>query len=91
MKTLTPHAHHGRQLTSTAVRRQRHAQSPQVPFCSRCQSDEYLIVESYTPPRVLRDGTTRAASASYTCGRCEQFSGHEVPSSWQPPGWFWYA
>lgn len=63
---------------------------PQVPWCRRCGTDEYLIWENYVPPRLLPTGALQPANISYTCSSCEQFSGHEVPASWVPPDWFWY-
>lgn len=64
---------------------------PQVPFCADCGTDQFLILESYAPRRILPGGSVRQANVSYTCGQCDQFSGHEVPADWEPPGWFWYA
>lgn len=66
-------------------------QASSVPVCVHCGTDQYLIVEEFTPQRLLPDGRNVAASASYSCSRCGYFGGHEVPASWTPVGWFWYA
>jgi len=64
---------------------------PTAPDCRQCGTDQYLIVEEFTPLRLLPDGQPVPANASYSCSRCGSFSGHEVPDSWRPAGWFWYA
>jgi 5-methylcytosine-specific restriction endonuclease McrA len=64
---------------------------PTAPYCQHCGTNQYLIVEEFTPLRLLPDGQRVPANASYSCSRCGSFSGHEVPDSWTPVGWFWYA
>jgi hypothetical protein len=64
---------------------------PELPFCETCRSDQYLIIEEFVPPRLQPGTGLTSAEASYSCLKCGQFSGHDVPSDWEPPGWFWYA
>lgn len=64
---------------------------PNAPDCQSCGTDQFLIVEEFTPYRLLPGGQRIPATASYSCSRCGSFSGHEVPDSWAPVGWFWYA
>ncbi|MFD1213479.1 hypothetical protein ACFQ36_15675 [Arthrobacter sp. GCM10027362] len=65
-------------------------QAREKPRCADCGSGDYLVFGDYVPARLLHDSQWSAASASYTCGQCGGNGGHEVPSSWVPPGWFWY-
>lgn len=59
------------------------------PHCEGCGTDEFIYLESYVPPLVGQDGSVKAlGEASYTCTRCEEFSGHKVPFTWAPAGWF---
>jgi hypothetical protein len=67
------------------------AHGPEVPFCLDCRSDEFLIFEDFVPARIQPNGLQNQANASYSCSNCGQFSGHQVPPSWTPPGWDWYA
>lgn len=65
--------------------------APAVPFCPACGTDEFLLIEDYVPARILPDGQNKPADVSYSCSKCGQFSGHEVPPTWTPPGWNWFA
>lgn len=59
------------------------------PYCEGCGTDEFIYLESYAPPVIRRDGTIKTlGEVSYTCTRCEEFSGHKVPFTWAPAGWF---
>jgi hypothetical protein len=59
------------------------------PTCDRCGTDEFIYLESYIPPVYRRDGAVRTlGEVAYTCTRCENFSAHNVPASWTPPGWY---
>ena len=63
----------------------------EVPFCTACDSDGFLVYEDFIPARTRSCGQVSSSSVNYTCTRCEQYSGHGVPEGWSPPGWFWYA
>lgn len=59
------------------------------PNCDKCGTDEFIYLESFVPPKYRHDGTVRTlGEVAYTCTRCEEFSAHNVPSSWAPPGWY---
>jgi hypothetical protein len=59
------------------------------PTCDKCGTDEFIYLESYIPPVYRRDGVVRTlGEVAYTCTRCEDFSAHNVPASWTPPGWY---
>jgi hypothetical protein len=59
------------------------------PTCDKCRTDEFVYLESYIPPTYRRDGSVAAlGEVAYTCTRCEEFSAHNVPITWTPPGWY---
>ena len=62
-----------------------------VPFCTNCDTAKFLSYEDFIPSHVLPSGLVKSVSVNYTCMQCENFSGHDVPTGWEPPGWFWYA
>jgi hypothetical protein len=64
---------------------------PELPWCSNCRTDEFLIYEEFVPASVaVGSRDVVAASVSYSCSVCGRFNGHEVPPTWSPPNWFWY-
>lgn len=65
--------------------------SARVPFCNNCDTAKYLQYEEFVPFQILPSGRVRPGSVNYTCMRCGEFSGHNPPAAWEPPGWFWYA
>lgn len=59
------------------------------PTCDKCRTDEFVYLESYIPPTYRRDGSVATlGEVAYTCTRCEDFSAHNVPVTWTPPGWY---
>ncbi|MHA7140268.1 MULTISPECIES: hypothetical protein [unclassified Arthrobacter] len=65
---------------------------PGLPWCSECDTDEFLMYEDFVPARrPAGGGHLVAASVNYSCSVCGRFNGHEVPDSWNPPNWFWYS
>lgn len=84
--TVRPLAtHHSSHNTSIT----RAAEYVGKPTCDKCGTDEFIYLESYIPPVYRRDGTVRTlGEVAYTCTHCENFSAHNVPASWTPPGWY---
>lgn len=59
------------------------------PYCERCGTDEFIYLETFVPAKFRHDGTLRKpGEVTYFCTGCEDFSGHPVPASWVPPGWY---
>ena len=59
------------------------------PTCDKCRTDEFVYLESYIPPTYRRDGSVATlGEVAYTCTHCEEFSAHNVPATWSPPGWY---
>ena len=55
------------------------APEPYLPWCGRCGTDEYLIIES-AEPAVGKDAA-QFPEISYTCAECDRFYGHPVHHS----------
>ncbi|MBG6179295.1 hypothetical protein [Arthrobacter sp. CAN_A1] len=65
---------------------------PGLPWCTACDTGEFLIYEDFVPARLAaREDESHAACVSYSCSVCGRFNGHEVPALWNPPNWFWYS
>lgn len=63
-----------------------------APGCGDCGTDKFLIFEDYIPARYATDHSgLLPPSVSYTCSQCGDFSAHDTPVGWVPPGWHWYA
>lgn len=59
------------------------------PYCEPCATDDFIHLEAFVPAEFRHDGTLRTlGEATYFCAGCGDFSGHSVPASWVPPGWY---
>lgn len=88
MATFDPHNLNQDRATAGAVREN----DAGLPWCSDCDTDEYLSYEDFVPARIPAGAEDYLApSVNYSCSVCGGFNGHEVPSSWSPPDWFWYT
>jgi hypothetical protein len=60
-----------------------------LPYCDRCQSDEFTHLESFKPALLHSDGTLRTlGQVTYFCSGCGSQLGHSVPPMWAPAGWY---
>lgn len=60
-----------------------------LPYCDRCQSDEFTHLESFKPALLQSNGTLRTlGQVTYFCSGCGRQLGHSVPPMWVPAGWY---
>lgn len=60
-----------------------------LPFCDRCQTDEFTHLESFKPALSHSNGTLRTlGQITYFCSGCGFQLGHSVPPMWVPAGWY---
>ncbi len=60
-----------------------------LPYCDRCQTDEFTHLESFKPALSHSNGTLRTlGQITYFCSGCEFQLGHSVPPMWAPAGWY---
>ncbi|WAP51828.1 hypothetical protein OL239_00085 [Arthrobacter sp. ATA002] len=55
------------------------APEPNVPWCTHCGTDEYLIIESVEP--AVGEDAAEFLEINYTCAECDRFYGHPVQHS----------